>query len=490
MVIIYFCTNGFLTKNLDEIMKNSVNDSIVEFVREREYGVSSQLIAEKFLCFRNAQDSMAHITVKGILSKDSRCTLGKDNLWHVSALNNPDNPCVSEIPWAVVYMLSSPQKGFYEENIIHISVWAPFGDKQNIYSQWFIDPKTLSLDEQGKLINNNDLTFQDREISLVKLSLILKDKIPVFISYSQQRMLSRMCAYIGEFITDDSMLCSQLMKLNDINIPKPILFNSCYRNIFGNDPVFTSANHYGELFNKCVHELLDRLVEQGINGLKDLEEKEKKLTMKTEWENSIISFEDISNLPMSPGVYGFKDKNGTYIYIGKAKNTRKRLMSYFRNTEESPDKIKKLRHIAYDYIVHQCGSELESLIYEHRLIKKHNPCLNSQREINERKGQFKPLKDCIIVLSHVEKNKKMTFWFRENQKILVKPMHNESDDKENIFAEMENFFYSSRLTPDITDFPEQEIVLRWVNRHKDSLDIIPVFSLSSVEEIYGWFCGI
>ena len=46
----------------------------------------------------------------------------------------------------------------------------------------------------------------------------------------------------------------------------------------------------------------------------------------------------ISNLPKKPGIYKFLDKNKSSIYIGKAKNIRKRVSSYFKDSE---DKRKK-----------------------------------------------------------------------------------------------------------------------------------------------------
>jgi len=84
----------------------------------------------------------------------------------------------------------------------------------------------------------------------------------------------------------------------------------------------------------------------------------------------------IHSLPNQPGVYQFYDKTGTIIYIGKAKNLKKRVSSYFsRNKFESfkikvlVDRIADLKYIVVD-------SESDALLLENNLIKKHQPRYN------------------------------------------------------------------------------------------------------------------
>ena len=86
--------------------------------------------------------------------------------------------------------------------------------------------------------------------------------------------------------------------------------------------------------------------------------------------------EKLSTLPTKPGCYLHKDKNGTIIYVGKAINLRNRVRSYFQKSANHTPKVRRLvSHIAdLDYIV--CDSELEALVLECTLIKKHQPHYN------------------------------------------------------------------------------------------------------------------
>jgi excinuclease ABC subunit C len=84
--------------------------------------------------------------------------------------------------------------------------------------------------------------------------------------------------------------------------------------------------------------------------------------------------EKLKALPAKPGVYLFKDRNGTIIYIGKARSLRKRVASYFKPNPDLKVSIIIDRLYDIDYIV--TGSELDALILEDELVKKHRPRYN------------------------------------------------------------------------------------------------------------------
>lgn len=84
----------------------------------------------------------------------------------------------------------------------------------------------------------------------------------------------------------------------------------------------------------------------------------------------------LKNLPTKPGVYIMKDGAGRVIYVGKAINLRNRVRSYFQKPGGQPMKVRRLVTEIKDleYIV--TASELEALILECTLIKKHRPFYN------------------------------------------------------------------------------------------------------------------
>lgn len=79
-------------------------------------------------------------------------------------------------------------------------------------------------------------------------------------------------------------------------------------------------------------------------------------------------------LPVSPGSYQFKDKNGVVIYVGKAKNLRNRVVSYFRGSHDTKTSRLVMNITDIEYIV--TNTELDALLLELNLIKKYNPRYN------------------------------------------------------------------------------------------------------------------
>lgn len=84
--------------------------------------------------------------------------------------------------------------------------------------------------------------------------------------------------------------------------------------------------------------------------------------------------EKLALVPNKPGSYQMRDKDGIIIYVGKAKNLKNRLKSYFTGTHTGKTLMLVENIDDFEYIV--TSSELESLILEITLIKKYNPKYN------------------------------------------------------------------------------------------------------------------
>ena len=79
-------------------------------------------------------------------------------------------------------------------------------------------------------------------------------------------------------------------------------------------------------------------------------------------------------LPTSPGCYIHKDKNGTIIYVGKAKNLRNRVRSYFRGSHDTKTEALVSEVVDFEFIVTE--SNIEALLLEINLIKENKPKYN------------------------------------------------------------------------------------------------------------------
>jgi len=88
-------------------------------------------------------------------------------------------------------------------------------------------------------------------------------------------------------------------------------------------------------------------------------------------------YPDRSHLPTSPGVYIFKNSEGAVLYVGKAKNIRSRVASYFTRSGDGRPKIAELRERVRQIDFIATRTETEALVLEANLIKRHRPRFNA-----------------------------------------------------------------------------------------------------------------
>ncbi len=87
-------------------------------------------------------------------------------------------------------------------------------------------------------------------------------------------------------------------------------------------------------------------------------------------------FPELSNTPQKPGVYIFKGPKERILYIGKAKNLRNRLRSYFQKSADLDQRKAAMVKMVKDFSYIVMDNELEALILEANLIKQHKPKFN------------------------------------------------------------------------------------------------------------------
>lgn len=93
-------------------------------------------------------------------------------------------------------------------------------------------------------------------------------------------------------------------------------------------------------------------------------------------KGSKFSIDDRLHLPTAPGIYKFFNQNGELIYVGKAKNIRKRVASYFTKVSDVNRKTKRLVSEISNIEVAVVSSEFDALLLENNLIKANQPKYN------------------------------------------------------------------------------------------------------------------
>lgn len=84
----------------------------------------------------------------------------------------------------------------------------------------------------------------------------------------------------------------------------------------------------------------------------------------------------LATVPHRPGCYIMRDRRGDIIYVGKAKDLKRRVSSYFRPGARHPPKVRSMVSTVWDFEFMTVKNEAEALLTESSLIKKHKPRFN------------------------------------------------------------------------------------------------------------------
>jgi hypothetical protein len=144
--------------------------------------------------------------------------------------------------------------------------------------------------------------------------------------------------------------------------------------------------------------LLPILEERGLDSLDTILEFQEMPPVPLDLSGYDFSEEEIRSLPTGPGVYLFRDREGRVLYVGKGKNLRARVGSYFRPSARNTEKGRALLERIRSFEITPVRSDLEAQLLEAALIAEHRPPLNRQFDVHERPTPYGPRLNLIVVL--------------------------------------------------------------------------------------------
>ncbi len=445
-------------------------EQIIKYLELHPEGVSSLELAKEFLKFQDTQSSFAHLTISSILSKNKRVYMDDNGQWHIKA-NSSSCKSLEHLPITATFIIGDT--AIENRQIYYISLWKIFPEPQHLHGEWAVDGDFLQTIGKRELRTIYDSPFLASEGQQALLNTVshLKLTVPVYLSASCHSLLKSAAATLDVSLTDDSIHMCELFQCAGIEIDDPEDLNCCYKTLFGKTCNNQSAFRQSQLFAECIRELIRILMEKGIYSREDIDELLKE-SRKSLISGKEFSYDQIYSLPPDIGVFGFKDKNGKFIYIGKTDNLKRKILNFFRCNNTRPAKLQCLLEQSHSLISYQCASELEALLFEHRLIMKHSPQLNLKKNLPRRKNPSTKIEDCVIVMPHTRTDLLMTFWFCKNKKIKIKAMDLKHSEKLN--AELGEFFNTDKETTESFDPVEMNLAYNWINKNKDQLLIVEV----------------
>lgn len=141
----------------------------------------------------------------------------------------------------------------------------------------------------------------------------------------------------------------------------------------------------------------------------------------------------VKNLPSTPGVYLMKDSLGSIIYVGKSKNLKNRVQSYFQNSKAHTQKVKKLVQNLKDFDYILTDTEFEAFMLECKLIKEIKPHYNKKMK--------SPQSYTYIVIKTEDDNRKieLTKCPIENENNIYFGPYSSKSSVEKVLQELKDF---------------------------------------------------
>jgi len=251
-------------------------------------------------------------------------------------------------------------------------------------------------------------------------------------------------------------------------------------NISFNSPLNFSERLY--LIIDMLVELLNKLKQKNIESIEDLSEF---LSETVEWINfSDYNFNQqfIRDLPPKPGIYLMKNRDGEIFYVGKSKNLKSRVESYFINKTDIDEKEKKILKEIYDLQIETVGSELDALLLENRYINLYQPKLNKQFKIHHLKKQKFINSRIILFMPSGIKNKINLFFINGIYSVSHYTLEKDKSNFNQLKKSVQQFFFAETGRSGLYNSEQIEIILRWLDMNKNNINFFDVDECGTLDK--------
>jgi hypothetical protein len=362
-----------------------VKERISNYLLEAGKGVAAVRILHDVLGIRSPDPRMSDTILAGFLNQDPRFAL-TEGLWHFRT--PPHEPVQVDFSrTAVLHLQSSNRSGV--RRILRGAIQWPEGRLQE-----FITPVQSRLLERIRSETEGCLSilWSRREVRLWNELLVSQGIQPLrgdtlFLKDLAVRVLKR---------TDPRLkpedLASEL-GLSPADEERP-------RDVAG-------------YLNACWLLLLERIPSKCRRNLTSLREWITAPSCAADFTRFGFGPEFLGQLPDTSGVYIIKDRLGEVIYIGKSRNLKRRVSSYFTPRALIRPKIARIQAQLHSIDVSETENEIEALLMETRLIKKFNPAINLQVEIHERRTAGRHERNLLLFVTDAAWKKVKVYFLRD-----------------------------------------------------------------------------
>lgn len=233
----------------------------------------------------------------------------------------------------------------------------------------------------------------------------------------------------------------------------------------------------------CLRLLLDRAPAEHRIDIKALKNWIGAAEKRIDYSRFAFGPDYLQQIPEGPGVYIMKDLMGKVIYVGKSRNLRRRIRSYFTSKALEDPKTFRIHDQLYSLEVIKAANEVEALLKEVRMIRKHRPAINLQIRIHPMSGRRKE-KNLVLLVADAHANNAVAYFLRNGVFVGRQSARLGCPPSAKLRDRIRSVYFSRHRNPRSNREPWKiEIISRWLTSNRRCLNWINVDEAGSYESL-------
>jgi hypothetical protein len=202
-----------------------------------------------------------------------------------------------------------------------------------------------------------------------------------------------------------------------------------------------------------------------------------------------FSRSDLWAVPESPGVYCFRDRSETLLYVGKTKNLRRRILSYFQPGSASRARKRFLIAKIHTFEYHSLGSDLEALVRENRLIQNLEPVFNVQQSVRSPQTGYFAHSPAVAVFPSPDHENVLNLWcLRPGRQARQITFNTSTEGIRRARKALIRIFMKPGCRGKAQWNGESLLVAAWLHRNRNSANWIDVDKAADIDELIRQLC--
>ena len=190
----------------------------------------------------------------------------------------------------------------------------------------------------------------------------------------------------------------------------------------------------------------------------------------------------LAQVPELPGVYVMKGRTGDIVYVGKSRNLKHRVRSYFTRRALADAKIRKIHEQLHTFEFFPTSSEVEALLMESRLIRDFRPAINLQTEVHEHPDAYGKALNLLVLVPNAEATRAELYFlhrgiFAGRQSVLLGRA-----PSKRLRTRINSVYFAQGGRAKRNRRPwEAEIVARWLSSNRRRINFIDIDDAGTFE---------